>query len=140
MTEIAVEVILLAEVHYRDAVVRQYHWRVERKAELEEEVRRRTIETERTERERLKRLEEARIDHLLRDAAAFQKASVIREYVGKIQRAQSLSPTISADELQQWIDWALAQADRIDPSISAAFVMGMRRAELDPFNWLINRG
>jgi len=126
MAEIAVEVVLLAEVRYREAVVRQHHRRIERKAELEEEDRRRVIEAERTERERLKQLEKARIDHLLNDAAACQQASAIREYVAKIQRAQSLSSTISAEELQQWIDWALAQANRIDPSIGDVFVMGMR--------------
>jgi hypothetical protein len=126
MTEIAVEVVLLAEVRYREAVVRQYHWRIERKAEFEEEDRRRLIEAERTNRERLKRLEEARVNHLLSDAAAFQQASAIREYVAKIQRAQSLSLTVSTEELQRWIEWALAQADRIDPSIGDAFVMGMR--------------
>jgi hypothetical protein len=126
MAEIAVEVVLLAEVRYREAIVRQHHRRVELKVELEEEDRRRIIEVERTERERLKRLEKARIDHLLSDAAAFQQASAIREYVAKIQRARSLSSTISAEELQQWIDWALAQANRIDPSIGDVFVMGMR--------------
>lgn len=81
---------------------------------------------ERAERERLKQLEKVRIDHLLSDAAAFQQASVIREYIAKIQRAQSQSPTVSAEEFQRWINWALAQADRIDPSIGKVFLAGMR--------------
>lgn len=51
MTEIAVEVVLLAEVRYREAAVRHYHWRIERKTELEEEDRRRMIVAERAERE-----------------------------------------------------------------------------------------
>jgi hypothetical protein len=130
MTEIAVEVVLFAEVRYREGAVRQYNRRVELKAELEEEDRKRVIEAERVERERLKMLEKAQIDRLLTDAAAFQQASVIREYVARIKHTQSLSPTVSDEELQQWIEWALAQADRIDPSIGNVFVFGMR-AEQD---------
>lgn len=125
MAEIAVEVVLLAEVRYREGAVRQYNRRVELKSELEDEDHKRVAEAERVERERLKMLEKSQIDRLLSDAAAFQQASVIREYVAKINRTQSLSPTVSGEDLQQWIDWALAQADRIDPSIGT-FVTSMR--------------
>src|SRR5207302_5271841 len=34
MTDIAVEVILTAEIQYRESALRQYQWRVQRKAEL----------------------------------------------------------------------------------------------------------
>lgn len=126
MAEIVVEVVLLAEARYREAVLRQFNRRVALKTELEEEDRRRVIEAERMERDRLKLLEKARIDHLLSDAASFQQASVIREYVARIKRTQSLSPTVSPEELQQWIDWALTQVGRIAPSSGDVFVVGMR--------------
>ena len=66
MTAVAIEIVVLAETQYRDSVVRRYKWRIERKAELEEEDRQRKLEAERVERERIKRMEQARIDGLLR--------------------------------------------------------------------------
>lgn len=126
IAEIARELILTAEVQYRESALRQYQWRVERKAELEEEERKRKLEAERRERERLKRLEQARIDRLLKDAAAFQQAAAIRKYVEAIQLAQGCSSVSMADDLERWSKWALAQADRIDPAIGGSFLKAMR--------------
>jgi len=78
ITAIAVEIVILAESKYRDSMVRRYNWRVEQKAALEEEDRKRKLEAERAERERIERLEQARIDGLRSDAAAFQKCSTSR--------------------------------------------------------------
>jgi hypothetical protein len=44
--------------------VRNYRWRVERTAELEEQERQRKLEAERVERERREKLEQARVDRL----------------------------------------------------------------------------
>jgi hypothetical protein len=66
ITEIAIELVLLAEIRYRERTIHQYEWRVERKAQLEEEERKRKLESERVEQERQKRVEQARIDRLLR--------------------------------------------------------------------------
>ena len=126
MTEAAIEVVLAAEVHYRRGVIHQYQWRVERKAELEEEERRRKLEAERAKRERLKRLEQARIDRLLKDAAALQQARQIRDYVEAIRSAQSSSGISSTVDLERWSQWALAQADRIDPVIGGAFLSSIQ--------------
>jgi hypothetical protein len=126
MTEAAIEVVLAAEVHYREGALRQYQWRVQRKAELEEEERRRKLEAKRAERERLKRLEQARIDRLLKDAAALQQARQIRAYVEAIRSAQSPSGLSSTEDLDRWSKWALAQADRIDPVIGGAFLSSMQ--------------
>jgi hypothetical protein len=89
MTEIAVEVILTAEIQYREMAVQQYQLRVERRAQLEEEERQRKLAVERAEKERLKGIEQARIDRLLRDAAAFQQAAEIRKYVETIRLTQA---------------------------------------------------
>lgn len=64
IAEIAVEVVLTAEIQYREGALRQHEWRIERRAELEERNRQRRIAEERAERERLERLEQARIDRL----------------------------------------------------------------------------
>jgi hypothetical protein len=37
VTEIAIELVLAAEIRYRERTIHQYGWRVERKAQLEEE-------------------------------------------------------------------------------------------------------
>jgi len=85
MAEIAVEVILTAEIQYREMAVQHYQLRVERRAQLEEEERQRKLAIERAEKERSRRIEQARIDRLLRDAAAFQQAAEIRKYVETIR-------------------------------------------------------
>ena len=51
MTDMAVQVILTTEIQYRDSALRQYEWRVKRKAELEDEEHKRKLEAERAERE-----------------------------------------------------------------------------------------
>jgi hypothetical protein len=126
ITEIAVELILTAEVQHRESALRRYQWRVERKAELEEEERKRKLEAERRERERLKRFEQARIDRLLKDAAAFQQAGVIRRYVEAIRLAYGCTSPSSTELFERWSKWALAQADRIDPAIGDAFLRAMQ--------------
>lgn len=126
ITEIAVEVILTAELQYREGTVRSYEWRVQRKAELEEEERERKRQAERAERERQKRLEQARIDRLLKSAAAFQQAGAIRKYVEAIRATQTANAVCSSDELEQWSQWALAEAERIDPVFGRKFLLAMR--------------
>jgi hypothetical protein len=126
MTEVAVQAILTAEIQYRENALRQYQWRVKRKAELEEEQRKRKLEAERAEKERQKRVEQARINRLLRDAAAFQQAGEIRKYVEVIRLAMSRDSSSSIDEVDKWCKWALAQADRIDPAIGRGFLKAMQ--------------
>jgi hypothetical protein len=126
MTDVAVQAILTAEIQYRENALRQYQWRVRRKAELEEEERKRKVEAERAEKERQKRVEQARINRLLRDAAAFQQAGEIRKYVEVIRSAMARDNSSSMDEVEQWSKWALAQADRIDPAIGARFLNAMQ--------------
>jgi hypothetical protein len=126
LAEIAVQLALTAELQHRESAIRQYQWRVERKAQLEEEERERELKAERDERERWQRLERARIERLLKDAAAFQQAGAIREYVKAIRLALSSREACSAEELGRWTQWALSEADRIDPAVGGAFLTAMR--------------
>lgn len=126
ITEIAVEVVVTAESQHREGAIRSYQWRVKRKAELEEEERQRKLEAERRERERLKRLEQGRIERLLKDATAFHQAAVIRNYVQAIRSAHPCDGTSSTEAMERWSCWALAQADRIDPTNGDAFLKSMR--------------
>jgi hypothetical protein len=129
MTEIAVELILTAELQYRESAIHQYQWRVKRRAELEEKERQRKIEAERAERARQKRIEQARIDRLLKDAAAFQQANEIRKYVEALRSVRASKELSSSEEFDQWSEWALVQADRIDPAINGKFVTAMQEED-----------
>jgi hypothetical protein len=126
MQEIAVELILTAELQYRESAIRHYEWRVKRRAELEEKERQRKIEAERAERARQRRIEQARTDRLLKDAAAFQQAKEIRKYVEALRSMRASNELSSPEEFDQWSAWALTQADRIDPAISGKFVTAMQ--------------
>jgi hypothetical protein len=126
ITEIAIQVILTAELQYREGTIRSYEWRVQRKAELEEEERERKRQAERAERERQKRLEQARIDRLLTSAAAFQQAGEIRKYVEVIRATHTENSSCSREELERWSQWALAQAERIDPVAGGKFLLAMK--------------
>jgi hypothetical protein len=125
LTDIAVQTILTAAIHYRENALPQYQWRAQRKAKLEEE-RKRKVEAERAEKERRKRTEQARINRLLRDAAAFQQAGEIRKYVEVIRGAKASDSSSPMDEVEEWSKWVLAQADRIDPAIGGRFLKAMQ--------------
>jgi hypothetical protein len=71
-------------------------------------------------------MEQARVDRLLRDATAFQQAGEIRKYVEAIRLAPARDGTPSSGELERWSQWALAQADRIDPAIGGTFLKAMQ--------------
>jgi hypothetical protein len=120
--EIAIEIVYRAEVSYRKGVERRFEWRKERKAQLEQERRQQKLAAERAERERIARLQRERTEKLLGQAAAFEQARTIRQYVESIRRATAESPEVPTDRLDAWATWALAEADRIDPSSNGQFL------------------
>jgi hypothetical protein len=113
MTDIAIQLVLTAEIKYRENALHGYQWRIQRKAELEEEQRKRKLEAERAEKERRKWIEQRRVSRLIRDAAAFQQAGEIRKYVDTIRRMLARDGSSSSEEVEKWSQWALSQADRI---------------------------
>lgn len=120
LTFIAAEIVPAAEIQLREGAERIHQWRIERKAEIEEEDRRRLIERARQERERQERLEAARIASLLKTAEAFRTSQEIRAYVSA--PGQALGPKSDRrTEYEDWSRWALAQADRIDQALAAPF-------------------
>ena len=121
MTDIAVQIILTAEINYREGAVHHFEWRVQRKSELEEKQRREKLEAEHAERERQERIEQDRVNRLLRDATAFQQAREIRKYVDQIRQALARDDS-ATEEFEKWSQWALAQANGIDPSCNGRFM------------------
>lgn len=122
LREIAAAVIVSAEQRVRDGALHAHQWRINRKAELTEEERKRKIEEDRRRRERRAKLEKARVDHLLGQAHALEATRQIRAYVDAVREKNAQAPEpMTAQELCDWSAWALAQADRIDPIASGAY-------------------
>jgi hypothetical protein len=121
IAQIVLEIVTMAELNYRQGCIRQFEWRVQRKARLEEELQRHLLELERQQRER----QDSRIDRLLDETASLRRAADIRAYVPAAKDAigfQGISAP--ADELARWTRCALAQADRIDPVKNGRFSQG----------------
>ncbi len=130
LKDVAVQIVFLAEAAYRRSVERRFQLRKERKIELEERLRKEKLAAEQTERDRLQRLEKNRIDRLITQAGAFERAAVIRKYVAAIHNANAGIPCTSAEKLEAWSKWALAEADRIDPSLQGRFLESMLESDL----------
>lgn len=114
--EIAVGLLIAGERAYRSDAERRYQWRVERKHELEEEIRLEHEERLRKERERREKLEKARRDQLLSQVAAWRQADEVRAYVRVFIESRPVDQSVDDRQtLETWTQWALAEADRIDP-------------------------
>lgn len=114
LTDIVIEILLTGEIHYREYAIRSYEWKVKRKQELEEEERQRAIEEVRKAEELKEKQEKERIDNLLNQARALQDAETIRGFVESI-RSKANQIDDSSLEIEKWAEWALRQADKIDP-------------------------
>lgn len=69
----------------------------------------------RRERERLAAIEKAKVDALLQEASDWRKAEEIRAYVEALSQQAS---DASNDEFEKWRNWALLEADKLDPITS----------------------
>lgn len=121
LTEIMIEILLTGEIKYREHIQWGYDWSITRREERIEAKRLQKLEEERLARELKEKLDQARIDKLLFEASSLQKAEVIRAYVKSI-RFNSVSIEASMDDIESWAEWALEQADRIDPIRSCSFL------------------
>ncbi len=115
LSQIAIAIIVAGEVHYRAGQVRHHQWLIQRRAENEAEVRRRREEAERKAREKRLKEEQERRDFLFSQARDWRTAKDIRGFVADILATRPTS--MSEGEVKDWSDWALAEADAIDPVI-----------------------
>lgn len=118
--ELVPRLFAYAEWAYRIGLVHQYEYFVGRKSEIQERIRREAEEAARKEHERLQKIAEARRNKLIRDTAAWRTAADIRAYVlARLQqRENELTPEHLA-RLETWANWAMEEANRIDPLSSA---------------------
>ncbi|PIC01026.1 hypothetical protein [Caulobacter sp. X] len=111
ITSIALEIVVAGEAEYRAGLLRGHVWAIERRTELAREVEKHRIEAERQARERRAAAIKARREHLFGQAKDWRTAQDIRGFVAAVLAQSAKTP----DELAAWADWALLEADALDP-------------------------
>jgi hypothetical protein len=119
--EIAVRLILSAEIQYREGRVSSHEWWLKRRGQVIEEDRQAREKAEREELQRQKRLAQERVDRLLREAESLQKAETIRTYIERVQTIASQQDydRVAVDD---WARWALDVANTLDPVLTGRFL------------------
>jgi hypothetical protein len=109
--EIAIALMVAAELRYRDSAEVDYRHRLERRATAEKDARERTAKAKRLLEQRRRDREERRRQFLFAQADDWRTAKDIRGFVAEIlSQAGPPRPEINA-----WAEWALGEADAIDP-------------------------
>jgi len=112
LTAIALEIIVAGEAEYRRRQ-REYHaWLLAQRREWEEQAAKNQAEAERQARERRLAEEKARREQLFAQAQAWRTARDIRGFVAEVLAEPKAA---APDQLRAWADWALAEADALDP-------------------------
>jgi hypothetical protein len=83
--------------------------REQRERERQEEQRRRWEEEER------RRKEEEKIKHLENLVANWNQSRSLREFLSEVEKAAATNLAKKTDNLSDWLSWARAYADSIDP-------------------------
>jgi hypothetical protein len=108
LSTIMTGLIVAGEEHYRAGAQALYEWRLERKAELQAEARRRKEEQERKERERLAQLERERLERLFAAASDWRRANDLRAFVAAVRDAHvGVDETVDVEALERWAADAL---------------------------------
>lgn len=123
LPQIVVNLIVAAEMQVRRAERQRYEHRVRQKAWLIESERQRQEDAERERLEQQRRMQRARTEKLFEESMSFRLSEDIRKYVAEVVSRNAEDPDpVSAGDLAEWERWAMAEADRIDPVISKAFL------------------
>jgi hypothetical protein len=107
LTDIVVRMIVAADKQLQDAIKWNKEWDRQNKEHKE-----------RMRKEEEIAREKARVEALYQAAAQWRKACEIRDYVAAMQRIEEAEKvTVDGKSLLEWCAWAMAQADKIDPTI-----------------------
>lgn len=112
--EIAVTAVLRGEEQHREQVQRTYSWILEVRARVERERAMAAEKAAQEAREAARRLEQERVDLLLGAVARIERAAAIRRLVAVLGERLAGRAEEKRD-IAEWIAWASAYADRIDP-------------------------
>lgn len=100
------------------AKLRQHNEKVKRQKEQrhQEELRREEQLRQLAEQRKLFKAEKARVEQLLKQANDWRNSRLIREMVTAVREANAAPGLVPPeDNIDQWIEWATQQADRLDP-------------------------
>ncbi|NOJ39060.1 hypothetical protein [Bradyrhizobium australiense] len=86
---------------------------IRRREEMRQAEIKRKLEAETADRERLIKLEADRLKRLTDNSENYQRAQTIRALVSTVIAIQAES--INPDRITRWQEWALMQADKLDP-------------------------
>jgi hypothetical protein len=114
LAEVVVELIVEGERRYRSNALNHYKWILTRREELREKARKRIEAVKQANEEQRIQREKERVEGLLHQAMDLRKANDIRNFVQAIMsenRGDAIDPSL----LAEWMSWASAEADRIDP-------------------------
>jgi hypothetical protein len=109
LTEIAIEIVIAGELQYRENMQRHYEWQVKCRESRRRAERYRKLDERRAERN----LEAARLKRLQECAENHRKANDIRGFVASVIAVPN--GKVDGETVTRWQEWALAQADRLDP-------------------------
>jgi hypothetical protein len=113
LTAIAVEIIVAGELQYREHLVWVYENEVRHREQARQDAVKRQLEAEKAERERIARLEADRLKRLTDSAESYHRAQAIRAFVSSV--ASLPSENADPERIARWKEWALFQADKLDP-------------------------
>jgi len=126
VTEIIVGMAIAGEHLNRQRQEQLVAWERKKREEEEREAQRRKAEEERRERERQAAIAKAKRDTLRQDAIAWREAANIRTYVDAVRQASAPS-----DQLQRWVDWALLEANELDPITAGRAMVSITEDQTD---------
>lgn len=113
LSTIATEIVVAGELQYREHQVWLYEDAIRRREQLRQDAIKRKLEQEKAERERLEKLEAARLKRLTDSAENYQRSQTIRAFVATI--VSTSNGAADPERVSRWKEWALLQADKLDP-------------------------
>lgn len=119
LSDIVVALLMSAEAQYRGHLYRYYECEVQHRNDLIERRHQAILEQEREEREAIEQEKRERFEKLLSEAAAYNQASQIRQYVHAVIEQTN---DVDMSHITEWADWALEKADEIDPVVTASYL------------------
>jgi hypothetical protein len=116
MTDIVVELTTTAEINYRDTCARRHLWVTEKREALQRRLEEERASAEAAAHDHGVALRRARRENLFGMVTDYRRARTIRLFVSAMRRRFSEgSGMVAQADFEGWCDWALVQADDLDP-------------------------
>lgn len=113
LSAIAVEIIVTGELQYREHLQWAYEEAGHRRKKVQKEALEKKLAAERAEQDRIAKFAADQLKRLTDDAQNYQQAEAIRTFVERVGR--KASGNVPSDVVGRWREWALGQADALDP-------------------------